>query len=416
MIAESPSHTVDRCVACGSSRLDPVLDLGAQPLANNFVAGARAAVEQPRFPLGVQACAACALVQLTHIVDPTAMFSSYLYVPSASTTWVAHCEDMAEDVCARASLEPGDFVVEIGSNDGTLLRPFIRRGMRVLGVDPAANIAEMANAAGVPTLNRFFDEETAREIVARHGTARAVVSTNVLAHVPDPTSVLRGVRAVLARDGIYVNESPSLRDLVAHNEFDTIYHEHVSYFSLHALVNLFARAELRIVDAEPQAIHGGTLRVEAVHAERTRPTGPAMNALLVDERAARVLDAASLRAFAHRTGSVRDRLKALLARLKDQGARVAAYGATAKGNTLLGYCGLTDADVAYIVDRNPLKQGLLAPGSGIPIVSPDRLAADPPDVLLLLAWNLADEIRQQLAWFSEAGGQFLIPVPDPRLV
>jgi SAM-dependent methyltransferase len=414
-LAAPACRVVDACLVCGSRDVAPLLDLGEHALANNLVTPDAADTAEPRYPLGIQLCQSCLLVQLTHIVDPALMFSSYLYVPSTSTTWLAHCEELADDVCARAELGPDSLLVEIGSNDGTLLRAFQRRGVRVLGVEPAANIAAEANAAGVPTLNRFFDEATAEAIRQEHGPARVIVATNVLAHVPAPVRVLCGVRLLLQPGGVFVNESPSLCDLVEHTEFDTIYHEHVSYFSLHALRLLCALAGLRIVDAVPQAIHGGSLRLVAVRADQPWTPAPQIGALLAREQAAGVVSSAGLRAFAERTAWLRERLQAAVRELQAAGQRLAAYGATAKGNTLLAYCGLSRDDIAYIVDRNPLKQGRLTPGTRIPIVSPDHLAADPPDVLLLLAWNLADEIRTQLAWFHERGGHFLVPVPEPRL-
>jgi novobiocin biosynthesis protein NovU/D-mycarose 3-C-methyltransferase len=409
-------RAVTACLACGATSLDPVLDLGQQPLANNLVKRRDGMPAEPTFPLGIQLCQRCHLVQLTHIVDPDQMFSSYLYVPSTSTTWLAHCDEIAADVCARAGLSAGELVVEIGSNDGALLKAFQRRGLRVLGVDPAANIAGRANAEGVPTLNRFFGADVATEILAEHGPARAIVSTNVLAHVPDPVGVLRGVRTLLGPQSIYVNESPSLREMVVQNEFDTIYHEHVSYYSLHALENMAAQAGLHIIDAVPQAIHGGSLRIVAARDDAAMAASSSLPAVREAEREAGVLDPHGLGAFASRTAELRDRLRELVGRLRADGLRIAAYGATAKGTVLLTYCGLTNEDIDYIVDRNPLKQGHVTPGSRIPVVSPEHLEAEPPAVLLLLAWNLADEIRKQLAWFSARGGQFLIPVPEPCLV
>jgi novobiocin biosynthesis protein NovU len=412
--AADASRAVELCLACASSDLRPVLDLGQQPLANNLVDGKDRKAHELTFPLGIQLCQHCLLVQLTHVVDPGLMFSSYLYVPSTSTTWLQHCDELAEYVCSQAGLEAGELVVEIGSNDGTLLRAFQRRGQDVLGIDPAANIAAQANAAGVPTLNRFFGEAVAQEVRRNHGIPRAVVSTNVLAHVPDPLDVLRGVHTLLGPDSVYVNESPSLRELVLNNEFDTIYHEHVSYFSLHALENLAGAAGLRIVDAVPQTIHGGSLRILSIRADHVGQPSPDLHELRKLE--AGVLDLDGLIEFSERTARVREQLRTMVNDLKGEGLRLAAYGATAKGNVLLTYCGLSHADIEYIVDRNPLKQGLLTPGSRIPVVSPEHLQAHPPQILLLLAWNLADEIRQQLAWFSEQGGQFLVPVPHPRLV
>jgi SAM-dependent methyltransferase len=407
---------VEACIACGSAvDLHPVLDLGRQPLANDFLSPEDALRPEPTFPLGVQWCQHCLLLQLTHLVPPPRLFSTYLYVPSTSSTWRGHCEALAEDVCARGALREGDLVVEFGSNDGTLLRAFQRRGLRVLGVDPATNLAERASAAGVPTLARFFGAEAAAEIRAEYGQARAIVSTNVLAHVPDPVGVLRAVRHLLAPDGVYVNESPSLAQMVAHNEFDTIYHEHISYFSLHALERLARRAGLAVVDASLQEVHGGTLRIAAVPEAAGAAASPAVRALEVAEVAGEALELDGLRRFGARAMTVRERLRALVQGRRAAGARLASYGATAKGNTLLNFCGLTAAQLEFVTDRSPLKQGRLTPGAHIPVVSPEHLAAHPPGVLLLLAWNLEDEIRRQLAWFTAGGGAFLIPVPEPRL-
>jgi novobiocin biosynthesis protein NovU/D-mycarose 3-C-methyltransferase len=407
---------VEACLGCDATDLRAVLDLGALPLANNLVPPEAPADAAAPVPLGIQLCGTCSLVQLTHVVNPEHMFSTYRYVPSTSTTWLRHCEELAAAVADAAALRPGDFVVEVGSNDGSLLRCFQRRGLQVLGVDPAANIAADANASGVPTLNRFFGREAAAHILSQHPRPRAIVSTNVLAHVPAPRDLLAGVAMLLADDGLYVNESPSLRELITHNEFDTIYHEHVSYLSLAAVAGLFERTGLRLVDAEPQAIHGGTLRACAVRSSSSaRQPAPHLAAMMRAEAEAGVADLRTLHAFAKRATTVRDSLRALVRDLRASGKRVAAYGATAKGNTLLGFSGLTAADIDYIVDRNPLKHGMSAPGSRIPIVPVAALEADPPDVLLLLAWNLADEISQQLAWFSQSGKRFLIPVPTPTL-
>jgi SAM-dependent methyltransferase len=409
-------QAVEACLACGSRALVGVLDLGMQPLANNLVASNSGDEADASFPLGIQLCRSCTLVQLTHTVRPERMFSNYRYVPSTSSTWLEHCEEFAESICALAGLSKGDLLIEIGSNDGTLLRAFQRRSVRVLGVDPAANIAAEASANGVPTVNHFFGSQVADLLAESYGSARVVVSTNVLAHVPDPVDLLTGVTRLLTPDGVYVNESPSLADLIANNEFDTIYHEHVSYLSLSALNGLFERAGLQLVDAIPQSTHGGSLRILGMRAEVPRPVTDRLKQLMASETEAGLTTPSAMRAFANRVSSMREQLRELVERLRGDGCRIAAYGATAKGNTLLGYCGLSRHDVAYIVDRNPMKQGMHTPGLRIPIVSPEHLEADPPDVLLILAWNLADEICQQLAWFGNQGGRFLVPVPTPRLV
>jgi novobiocin biosynthesis protein NovU/D-mycarose 3-C-methyltransferase len=416
MMAKDACQAVNECLGCGATDLRLVLDLGTQPLANDLTPADRQDAVELRFPLGIQMCKRCLLVQLTHIVDPDIMFSSYLYVPSTSTTWLQHCEELADFVCSAAELQPGDLVVEIGSNDGALLKSFQKRGQEVLGIDPASNIAEQANASGVPTLNRFFGQETAGEVLTTHRPARAIVSTNVLAHVPDPVGLLRGVRALLSPDGLYVNESPSLLEMVKHSEFDTIYHEHVSYLSLHATENLLHRAGLGLVDAVAQQVHGGTLRIAAAPLSPGLGLSPSARALKDAETHAGVLEMSRLRQFAEQTQGVRNDLRAMVGQFEGDGKRLAAYGATAKGTILLGYCGLTHRNVEYVVDRNPLKQGRVVPGARVPVVSPEHLRAEPPDVLLLLAWNLASEIQQQQSWFTESGGQFLIPVPSPRLI
>jgi novobiocin biosynthesis protein NovU/D-mycarose 3-C-methyltransferase len=349
------------------------------------------------------------------MVNPGLLFASYLYVPAASSSWRHHTDELADYVCATAPLAPGDTVVEIGSNDGTLLQAFKKRGMSVLGVDPAENIAAQANAAGVPTLCRFFASATADEVRSLVGQARAVVSTNVLAHVPDPVDMLRGVRRLLAPDGLYVNESPSLVDILAKTEFDTIYHEHASYFSLNTTEQVLTRADLTLVDVQHQDVHGGTLRTVAAPSLSCRAPTSSVRTMKAFETRAGMLEPSRFRCFAEQTRACRGRLRSLVRGIRASEKRIAAYGATAKGNVLLNYCGLTASDIQYVVDRNPLKQGLVTPGTHIPVVSTDELHRDPPDVLLLTAWNLEAEIRQQEAWLTSRGGRFLVPVPEPRL-
>lgn len=399
------------CRVCTSPLVRNVLDLGVVPLANAFLEEKDVPLELS-FPLGVRACATCGLAQLTHLVDPEILFRHYLYTPSASTTWVAHCEELSTWIRQRTRAET-PFVVEPASNDGCLLRAIQGWAPRVLGVEPARNIAELAVAAGVPTLPEFFSAETAATIRRDHGAADVIVATNVLAHVPNMLDFLDGVRVLLGGTGIAVFEAPYLRDLVESMAYDTIYHEHVSYLSVTALERAFALAGLTLTHVERTPVHGGSLRFVG------RVGGSADDTVarfIADERALGYADGHALEGFSDRVNDLRRRLKGLIDTLQADGARLAGYGATAKGNTLLTTAGIGRSDLRYIVDRNPLKRGLLAPGTHIPVVDQSRIESDPVDVLVLLAWNLAEEIMDQQRQFAARGGRFLIPIPEPRLV
>jgi SAM-dependent methyltransferase len=403
-----------RCRGCGSTLPAPFLDLGTQPLANALL-DIRAEGEA-RYPLAVCRCAECQLVQLERTVDPEALFSEYIYFSSYSDTFVAHAEQMATALADRFHLGRGSRVLEIASNDGYLLRYFQPRGISVLGVEPARNVAAVARARGIPTVEAFFGPGTVARIDAEFGPADLVVGNNVLAHVPEVNHFLAATRACLGKGGVAVFEFPYLGDLLDRVEFDTVYHEHVFYLSLSAVEGLARRSKLRVFDLERQTVHGGSLRVFLEAEEGGRPVSAAVRDLRVSEGTTGLLGAERYHDFASAARRVRGELVALLARLKAGGKRLAAYGAPAKGNTLLNYCAVGAETLAFTVDRSPHKQGKLLPGSRVPVRPPEALLAEQPDYTLILPWNIAPEIVAQQAEYVRRGGRFLVPVPRPREV
>lgn len=415
-LERSPAHSVrTSCRGCGGEPLTRFLSLGRTALANAFIPDA-AREAQATYPLELYFCATCSLVQLVDVIDPEVLFRHYLYVSGTSETIRAHHAEFAATVTRRLALGPDDLVLEAASNDGNLLRAFQDRGVRVLGVEPAENIAHQANAAGIPTVNRFFDGATAAELCGTHGLARAVIGKNVLAHVDDPADFLRGCARLAAPDGEVIIEVPYLRDLVQKLEYDTVYHEHLSYFSVTALMHLFERANLVLAEITELPVHGGSLRLYGRHAGSGRTHGDSTLALAERERAEGLTSLARHHAFADAVLQHRRALVELLDAVTADGSTVAGWGASAKGNTLLSYCGIDHRRLQYIVDRNPLKVGLYTPGTHIPVVPPETLAERPPAYLLILAWNFADEIMRQASEFSAAGGRFIVPVPVPKVI
>ena len=403
------------CLGCGAALAEPFLDLGAQPLANAFLRPEDAARPEPRFPLAVAYCARCHLVQLTETAPPAALFEDYLYFSSYSESFLAHAREMAGVLVARFGLTSTHRVLEVASNDGYLLQFFQARGVAVLGVEPARNVAAVARARGIPTLARFFGPDLVDEIVRDFGRPDLVVGNNVLAHVPGVNAFLDAVRACLAPAGAAVFEFPYLGELLERTAFDTIYHEHVFYYSLAAVRALAERARLEVFDVERQPVHGGSLRV-FLQTPGARPVAPAVAALLDAERAAGLTGAARYAGFGAAVARLRDELVGRLRRLRAEGRRLAAYGAPAKGTVLLNVCGLGPDVLEFTVDRSPHKQGRLVPGVRLPIRPTEDLVKEMPDVTLLLPWNLLDEIVEQQGEYLRRGGAFLVPVPAPRLV
>ena len=410
------SYRSSACLACGAGEesLSPFLDLGETPLANAYVAEEDLEAPELRVPLAVSFCERCGLVQLTHVVPPEILFADYAYMTGASSTMVRHFADSAEELTGRFSLGAEDLVVEIASNDGTLLSAFLERGTKALGVEPAANLVEVAREKGVESVPRFFGTECARELRAERGPAALVCGNNVLAHVPDLAGVLEGCRVLTEPEGVVSIEVPYLVPMLDELEYDTIYHEHLSYFSVRALAGAFERAGLAILDVQRLPVHGGSLRVLARASDGGPEHGPRVAELLRDERERGLERIETFAAFAERVAANRQALLALLRGLSGDGKRVAAYGAPAKGNTLLNYCGIGTDLVEYTVDRNPLKVGRYTPGMHLPIRPVETLREDRPDHALILPWNLADEIVSQEVDYTKAGGTFLVPIPEPR--
>ena len=384
-------------------------DLGVSPLANSYVPVDRARGMEPFFPLKAVVCSACLLVQLEHVAAPDDIFSDYAYFSSTSSSWVEHAQRLAANAIDELGLDESSFVVEVASNDGYLLRWFVEAGISVLGIEPAANVASAAEAIGVPTRVAFFGTDLARELALTR-RADLIVANNVLAHVPDLHDFVGGIYELLAPDGVASIEFPHLLRLVEQVQFDTIYHEHFSYFSLTALLPVLAAHDLEAVDARELDTHGGSLRLSVRRGGSEGP-GAAIADLLEREAAAGLTNLDTYSAFgALVAASKRHTLRALMD-LREAGLRVVAYGAPAKGNTLLNYCGIGTDLVEFTVDANPVKQGTLLPGSRIPVLSPAALHDERPDVVWLLPWNLRDELVAELAGIREWGARFLVTQP-----
>lgn len=402
-----------RCRSCGGDDLAGVLDLGDQPLANELPG--RPDAEQQRFRLNLVFCRACALIQIDETVPPERLFADYVYRSSFADSMLAHARRLAGRLTAERGLDGDSLVVEAASNDGYLLQYYRDLGIPVLGVEPAANIAEIARRErGIPTDIAFFDADYAARLARRGVRCDVFHAHNVIAHVPDPNPFLAGIARMLKGDGIAVIEAPYVRDLVDRLEFDTVYHEHFSYFGATSFAALAARNGLALIDIEHVPIHGGSLRYVLGRAESRAK--PAVHEILEQERRRGVASLRFYESFARRVEALCARLGKEIAALKASGATLAAYGASAKGSTLLNKLKLGGETIAFAVDRNPLKQGRYMPGLHIPILAPGALSERKPDCVLLLTWNFAEEIIAQQRGYLEAGGRFLIPLPEPRFV
>lgn len=401
------------CRICGGKELHGFLSLGESPLANSFLDRETVNAPERRYPLGLVFCRACALVALSVVVAPEEMFREYIYVSGTSDTMPKHFASLAAELQQRFALAREGLTVEIGSNDGTLLKALQAQGFRVLGVEPAANLARLARNAGLETVNEFFSAELGSRIRADYGMAQAILANNVVAHIDDIKGLVAGVRELLSDKGVAIFEVPYLGDLLENVEYDTVYHEHLSYFSLAPLERLMAHVGLRVFDVRRIPVHGGSLRVYADLAVRAPSDAVAL--LRESELALRLNALATYEAFSLRVRRQRGRLRALLRDLRQSGKRIAGYGAPAKSTTLLNYCEIGRDLLEFVVDRNSLKHGRYVPGVRIPVRPVDVLVETRPDYLLLLAWNFAEEIMIQQRAYRDSGGKFIHPLPLPRI-
>ncbi len=406
---------MNSCLICGGKNVEEILDLGETALANKFLAREELSRQEPRFPLRLGFCNDCGHVQLADIVPPGTMFDDYLYISSASDTLKEHLYDVSDIVVDRLSLGSGDFVVDVGCNDGTLLEGFKRHQVRGLGVDPARNLAARNENSDIERHVALFDSKAACHILDKWGPASVITVTNTFPHIQDLSDFLEGVKTLLRDDGVLVIESHYLLDILAETAFDTIYHEHVSYWALGPMMKLFERSGMQVLSAEPLSIHHGQLRV-FVGREGKRSGNDSIAEVLEQERDAGLDKIKTFRAFRDRAMEIKQSLRTTLGQLREAGKQVVAYGAPAKGNTLLEFLEIGPDLIEYIVDRSPLKQGLYTPGTHIPVVPTERLLEDQPDYVLLLAWNFVDEVLRQQQEYRNRGGKFILPVPAVRII
>lgn len=404
------------CRSCGAKGTTLVLSLGLSPLANALLTEEQLTQPEEKFPLDLAFCAGCSLLQITETVPPEKMFREYLYFSSFSDTMVKHAGAIAGRLIDERKLGESSLVLEIASNDGYLLQHYKQRGVPVLGIEPARNIAKVAvEERGIRTIAEFFGKDLAESLAAKGERADVIHANNVLAHVPDLNGVMAGIAVALKDDGVAVIEAPYAGELVAHREFDTIYHEHLCYFSLTALDHLVDRHGLVVSDVELLPIHGGSLRI-FVSKKAAASRGPRVVELLATEKAGGIATLAPYLDFARRVEALKTELLRVLADLKAAGKTVAAYGAAAKGSTLLNYFGIGTETLDFVADRSTYKQGRYMPGVHVPIFAPTELARRQPDACLLLTWNFAEEILAQQREYREKGGTFIIPVPEVRTV
>jgi len=405
------------CRHCAAPLSRSFCDLGLSPLANNYLTREQLARGEMFFPLHAFVCEKCLLVQLLEFETPANIFGDYAYFSSYSTSWLEHARLYTEEMISRFKLDSSSSVIELASNDGYLLQYFAKKGIPVLGIEPAANVAKVAVEKGIPSLVRFFGTETAAALVKEGRRPDLLLGNNVLAHVPDLNDFVKGMKMVLAPNGLITMEFPHLLRLMADNQFDTIYHEHFSYFSFLTVVRVFGAHGLRLFDVQQLPTHGGSLRIFATHAEnQTHQVTPAVAALLETERAAGLESMSTYADFSERVRKTKRGLLKFLIEAKEQGKKIVGYGAPAKGNTLLNFCGVGPDIIEYTVDRSPHKQDHFLPGSRLPIFHPDKVRETKPDYLFILPWNLEAEIKQQMAHIREWGGRFVVPIPEVKIV
>lgn len=404
------------CRSCKGSNLVPYLDLGITPLANGLIKPENINKNEARFPLVVCYCRDCSLSQLSVVVNPEILFRDYFYMSSISNTFKTHCTTIAFDLVDTIKLDRDDLVVDIASNDGCLLQEFKKMKIKTLGVEPAVNLAKLANSHGIETLNHFWDNETAIKIAKEYGGAKVITAFNVFAHVDDVHGFVQNIKIALRDDGMFVIEVPYLIDFLEKHEFDTVYHEHLSYFLLKPLQHILDQNGMKIIQVKKYSIHGGTIEVRAVkNNDHSKNMISNVDDFIIVEKNLGFYDAKPYLNFANEVKNIKKNLTELISDLRQKGKKIAGFAASAKGNTLLNYCGIDLNSIQYIVDETPTKQGLLTPGSHIPIVPMSNLENNSPDYLLILAWNFVEEIMIKTKQFKEKGGKYIIPIPKIQI-
>lgn len=403
------------CRVCKGKHLGRVFSFGPTPLANAFLQKSQINDPEYYFPLDVFFCQTCSFLQLGVVVDPEVLFGDYVYVSSTSPVFIKHFEDFAKDVVKEYQLAKDSLVIDIGSNDGILLKPFKAFDMKVLGVEPAKHIATIAKKDGIPTIAEYFTVSTAKNIIKKYRKAKVVTATNVFAHIDDLDEVIKGLEVLLDTDGVFIIEAPYLADFLQKRYFDLVYHEHLSYWSVNALITIFKRFDMKVIDVEKVPVHGGSLRVFVARKKSTFPVKKSVDRFIKLERKLGFDDIQTYFSYTKNVQQNKLLLLTMLARLKSKGKKIAGYGAPAKGNTLLNFFSIGSETLDYIVDDSPLKQGLFSPGKHIPVVAASELLKNRPDYLLILAWNFANPIMNNLPSFKKSGGKFIVPVPEPTI-
>ncbi len=407
---------IDFCRLCKSKQLVGVLNLGSSPPANSFLKKSQLGTKENFFPLVVNFCANCGQLQLSHVVSPEILFRNYVFVSSTSRVTVAHFEEYARSVFNKVKLKKGDLVVDLGSNDGVLLKPFKKLGAKVLGVDPARNVARCATKQGIPTLPHFFNVKLAKQIAQKYGMAKVITANNVFAHIHDLDDIVRGVLALLDPEGAFIIEAPYNIDLLEKNLFDIIYHEHLSYLSIRPLQKFFNSHDMEIFDVVKREVHGGSVRIFVKKISAKHKFEKSVQVFTELEEKNKLSDIRTYREFAKNIAKNKTELVQLLKKLKEKNKHIAGYGAPAKSTTLLHYFNIGRETLDFIVDDSPFKQGLFTPGKHIPVVATDELYTRKPDYVLILAWNFADSIMNMHDKYKRMGGKFIIPVPTPKVI
>lgn len=405
------------CRFCGTMLRNTLVDLGMSPLCESYLSAGQLNQMEPFYPLHVYVCERCYLAQIEEYVSPEAIFTEYAYFSSYADSWLRHAKAYTDLMVERFGIGPDSLVVELASNDGYLLQYFVEKGIPVLGIEPARNVAKVALEKGIRTLIEFFGEKTAERLVSEGKSGDLILGNNVLAQVPALNDFVRGMKVLLKPKGVITMEFPHLVRLMGENQFDTIYHEHFSYFSFIAAERIFTGHGLVLFDVEELPTHGGSLRIYARHAEdATKPMSARANALRESEEAAGLRQMRTYSAFSENVKETKRKLLEFFIQAKREGKTICGYGAPGKGNTLLNYCGIRTDFLDYTVDRNPYKHGKYTPGTHIPIFPPDRIRETRPDYLFILPWNFKDEIIQQMSYIRDWGGKFVIPIPEVRVL